>query len=256
MQTWRLIQDGPQDGAWNMAVDRAVLAARAAGEAPPTLRLYSWHVPTVTLGRFQSLDDVDMQYCSKHGFDVVRRPTGGRGVLHDDEVTYSVTASLEDGMPRGVSASYRLLCGALAEAYSLLGVPAVLTGRARGEKAAGACYLHATHADLSLGAAKLSGSAQVWDHHAVLQHGSFVRTRDVEAESRVFKLGELGGKRLRAETATLESAPGGPPTTAAITSAICEAFEMSLQIELKPGVLSAAEIQAAESLRESFNRAE
>jgi lipoate-protein ligase A len=239
-----------------MAVDRAVLAARAAGEAPATLRLYSWRVPTVTLGRFQSLDDVDMAYCRERGFDVVRRPTGGRGVLHDDEVTYSVAASLEDGMPRGVSASYRLLCGALAEAYRLLGVPAILTGRARGEKAAGACYLHATHADLSLGAAKLSGSAQVWDHHAVLQHGSFVRTRDALAESQVFRLGELGGKRLRSETATLESAPAGPPAAAAITSAICEAFETSLQIKLLPGVLSDTEISAAENLQESFNLAE
>ncbi|MCE5191474.1 MAG: lipoate--protein ligase family protein [Actinomycetia bacterium] len=252
MQTWRFIQDGPVDGAWNMAVDRAVVAARSADQVPPTLRVYRWRVPTVTLGRFQSEDDVDLAYCRRRGFDVVRRPTGGRGVLHDDEVTYSVAASLDDGMPRGVSASYRVLCGALAAAYQLLGVPADLTGRARGEEGAGACYLHATHADLCLGAAKLSGSAQLWDHGAVLQHGSFVRTRDADAEARVFRLGEGGGRRLRAQTATLEAAPGGAPEAEAIVSAIVRAFEESLGMTLVPGRLTPAETDTAASLVDGF----
>ncbi len=245
MQTWRLIVDGPGDGAWNMAVDRAVLIARGEDTVPPTLRLYSWRVPTVTLGRFQDVSDVDMRFCREHGFDVVRRPTGGRGVLHDDEVTYSVVASVADGVPRGVSASYRVLCGALAEAYGRLGVPAGLTERPRGEKAAGACYLHATHADLSLGAAKLSGSAQVWDHDVLLQHGSFVRSRDTAAESAVFMLGEDGSARLGVETATLEAAPGGAPSVEVITRAVCEAFENCLGIGLAPGSLTDAEIDSA-----------
>ncbi len=252
VQTWRLIQDGPQDGAWNMAVDRAVLASRAAGESPPTLRLYWWRVPTVTLGRFQSVNDADLMYCAMRGFDVVRRPTGGRGVLHDDELTYSVVASLADGMPRGVSASYKLLCGALAGAYRALGVPADLTARPRGEKAAGACYLHATPADLSLGAAKLSGSAQVWDHDAVLQHGSFVRTRDIDAEASVFRLDGSGEGRLRATTATLGDALGEPPDREAIASAVVEAFRETLGIEFEQGVLTAAEHAFATSVVDGF----
>lgn len=252
MQTWRLIQDGPQDGAWNMAVDRAVLASRAAGESPPTLRVYAWRVPTVTLGRFQSVNDVDLMYCVMRGFDVVRRPTGGRGVLHDDEVTYSVVADIADGMPRGVSASYKLLCGALAAAYQTLGVAADLTARSHGEKGAGACYLHATPADLSLGAAKLSGSAQVWEHDSVLQHGSFVRSRDADAEASVFRLGQEGSGRLRAATATFTDVLVDVPLPDTIIAAVREGFESTLGIKLEPGRLTDSEVRHAEACVDEF----
>ncbi|HET6498524.1 MAG TPA: lipoate--protein ligase family protein, partial [Coriobacteriia bacterium] len=70
-----------------MAVDRALLEARAAGEARPTLRVYSWVRPTVSIGRFQDPGGIDVEFCRARGIDIVRRPTGGRGVLHDDEVT-------------------------------------------------------------------------------------------------------------------------------------------------------------------------
>src|SRR5690554_5966281 len=107
-----------------MAVDRAVLSEHAAGDAPPTLRLYRFAPPTVSLGRFQKVDDVDVRYCREQGIGLCRRPTGGRGVLHDDELTYSIVAGLRDGVPRGVRDSYRYLSAALAEAYRSLGVDA------------------------------------------------------------------------------------------------------------------------------------
>lgn len=242
---WRLVVDGRVDGATNMATDRAVLVAHAAGEAPPTLRLYRWRVPTVTLGRFQPLDQVDLHACERRGFDVVRRPTGGRGVLHDDELTYSVVAGVSQGVPRGTAASYRHLSAALAEAYRLLGVPAALTARSRGRAGAGACYLHATPADLSLGAAKLSGSAQVWKGDSVLQHGSFVRSRDVAAEAEVFGLDATGQAALARDTATLEGALGEPPGIEEIADAVAGAFASVLGVDMEPGRLTAGEQAAA-----------
>jgi lipoate-protein ligase A len=240
-----LIIDGPVPGATNMAVDRAVLAARSAGRSAPTLRLYRWEVPTVTLGRFQKLEGVDLQVCERRGFDVVRRPTGGRGVLHDDELTYSVVAGLSDGVPRGVVGSYQHLSSALAEAYRLLGVDAELTRRSRGPGGSAACYLHATQADLSLGAAKLSGSAQVWSGDTVLQHGSFVRTRDAVAESEVFRLDEEGRRSLVATTSTLAEALGSAPSFETIADAVVEAFQRVLGIALEPGDLTRDEREAA-----------
>ena len=80
--------DGPASGAWNMALDRAVQLAHEAGQTPPTLRLYRWERPTITLGRFQPAEGVDRDFATARGIDVVRRFTGGRGVLHDDELTY------------------------------------------------------------------------------------------------------------------------------------------------------------------------
>jgi len=245
LPTWRLIVSGAVPGAMNMATDRAVLAARARGDTMPTLRLYTWEVPTVSLGRFQPVEQVDLSACARRGFDVVRRPTGGRGVLHDDEVTYSIVANTGDGVPRGVAASYRYLSSALAVAYRVLGVDAELTDRRRGPASAGACYLHATQADLSLGAAKLSGSAQVWKDDAVLQHGSFVVERDVEAEGEVFSLDGVGLERLSQTTATLATALGTAPTRDEIIDAIARAVEDTFGVLLVPGALTSEESDAA-----------
>lgn len=244
---WRLIIDGPVPGAWNMALDRAVLACRAAKQSPPTLRLYRWEVPTVTVGHFQALDQVDLEACVRRGFDVVRRPTGGRGVLHDDEVTYSIVAGTEDGVPRGVAASYRHLSAALADAYRTLGVEAELTARQRGTKGAGACYLHSTQADLSLGAAKLSGSAQVWKDDAVLQHGSFVISRDGVAESEVFRLDAAAARELSRTTATLEGSLGLRPSRESIVEAVVAAVASRLGVALEPGPVTDRELEIARS---------
>jgi lipoate-protein ligase A len=245
------MMDGPADGAWNMAVDRAVLAARAAGTAPPTLRLYWWRVPTASLGRFQSAGDVDLEACRELGFDVVRRPTGGRGVLHDHELTYSMVGALDDGIPPGVAASYRWLSGPLLIAYHALGVDAALATRSRGERSA-ACYLHATHADLSLGAAKLSGSAQVWDGTAVLQHGSFVIDRDVMVEARLFRLEDQERRLLVKKTATLARALGREPGREEIAEAVVEAVGRDFGVTLERGALSAAEHDHASRLVATF----
>jgi lipoate-protein ligase A len=246
MQTWRLIVDGPVERHVARRVHRAVLASVAAGVALPTLRLYRWQVPTVTLGRFQPLEQVDLEACARRGVDVVRRPTGGRGVLHDDELTYCVVAGVAHGVPRGTTASYRHVSAALAEAYRSLGVPAELTARQHGVKGAGACYLHTTQADLSLGAAKLSGSAQVWAGDTVLQHGSFVISRDVSAEAEVFRLSAARAGELDASTATLEQVLGRRPSLEEMIAAIVDAFERTLGVVLQPGVMSVEESECAD----------
>ena len=246
---WRLIvEERAFDGAWNMALDRAIHIARAAESVPPTLRLYGWARPTVTLGRFQSTDGVDLDRCREEGIDVARRYTGGRGVLHDAEVTYSVVAGVADGIPRGTTASYRYLCAALVEAYRGLGVPAELTSRPRGERTSPACYLHATHADVSLGALKLSGSAQVWHRDTVLQHGSFVIDRDLERESRVFGLEAEQARALARVTTTLVTTLGIAPSRERVVEAVATAFENALGIRLTGGDITPGEIAIAEGL--------
>src|SRR5439155_1505059 len=83
----RLLIDEPLDGAANMARDEAILIAQAAGAAPPTLRLYRWRPACLSLGRFQRSDQIDRAACERSGVEVVRRPSGGRAILHDDELT-------------------------------------------------------------------------------------------------------------------------------------------------------------------------
>ncbi|MHB1016267.1 MAG: lipoate--protein ligase family protein [Coriobacteriia bacterium] len=251
MREWRVIIDGPADGPWNMAVDRAVLGAHAGGEAPPTLRLYRFAPPTVSLGRFQRTGDIDTRYCREAGIGVCRRPTGGRGVLHDDEVTYSIVAGVGDGVPRGVRESYRYLSSALAAAYRELGVDAALTARDQGSRGS-ACYLHTTSADLSLGAAKLSGSAQMWDHDSCLQHGSFVISRDVGREARVFMLDHESTAALGASTATIAGAMGRRPDDTEIIGAIRAAVESTFGVNLMPGGFTESELASARSFVDEY----
>jgi len=247
---WRLLVDQQaRTGDWNMCVDRAIQLIHEQESAAPTLRLYRWARPTVSVGRFQHLQTVDTAYCAAHGIDIVRRPTGGRGVLHDDEVTYSIVAGTKDGIPRGTKASYRLLCSGLAEAYRLLGLDAALTSRTRGHVGSAACYLLATQADLSLGARKLSGSAQVWSGSTVLQHGSFTISRNVEVESAVFGLSADDRHHLEHDAVTLEGELSRRPSNAQIIEAVVAGFEHALDVELNPGTLTVEECNLATVLR-------
>jgi lipoate-protein ligase A len=247
-ETWRVVINGPSAGVWNMAVDRAIQQARESGDVPPTLRLYSWHSPTLTLGRFQDAGSGLLGRCRSWGVEVARRPTGGRGVIHDDELTYSVVASISDGVPRGVSASYRHLCQGIVSAYRILGVGAELTGRDRGQRHESACYLHATAADVSAGVAKLSGSAQVWLGDTCLQHGSFTRSRDVGREGFLFGLSEEEAEELSSTTATLTDLLGRSPDLESVTRAAIDGFAEALGFEADIGELSRGELDAAHEL--------
>lgn len=107
---WRLLKTGFADGATNMAIDEAILLAVAEGKAPPTLRFYGWEPPCLSIGYSQSMGEVDVDRCRKAGIGLVRRPTGGRAILHADELTYSVVApQTEPRVAGGVIESYRRL---------------------------------------------------------------------------------------------------------------------------------------------------
>jgi lipoate-protein ligase A len=202
----------------------------------------------VTLGRFQSAEGVDFSAAERLGVDVVRRFTGGRGVLHDAELTYAVVAGTADGVPRGVTASYRYFSAALRAAYEAMGIGAEVIERDRVEASSSACYLSSTRADITLGAMKLSGSAQVWHGSTVLQHGSFVIRRDVEREAALFGLTAEQMSRLESECATIESVTGRAPAIEALVAPVVDAFEALAGVPLVPDVLSDEETATARTL--------
>src|SRR3989454_2439875 len=120
---WRLLVDAPAGGAWNMAVDEVLLDGVAAGTTPPTLRFYEWTPPCLSLGYFQPFDVVDLDGCRALGVEVVRRPTGGRAILHDRELTYSVALPAPLlGHDAGILPSYRRLSLALQAGLRRLGI--------------------------------------------------------------------------------------------------------------------------------------
>lgn len=176
---WRFVNTGAREAACNMALDEALLVGHETGAMPPTLRVYSWCQPTLSLGYAQNArQDVDLAACQAQGVAVVRRPTGGRAVLHDQEVTYSVVMPIVLAeSPPTITEHYRRIGLALAAALQALGLPVRLArpqvraapGRAL---ASPACFAALSRYELSAAGKKMVGSAQKRAQRALLQHGS------------------------------------------------------------------------------------
>jgi lipoate-protein ligase A len=169
---WRFIDTGVNNAFLNMAIDEAILDEHIEGGIPPTLRVYQWDPPALSLGYNQSIvHDVDVAKCQEAGVEVVRRITGGGAVLHAQELTYSVVSAVNDGIPESVAGSYRLLSQGLIASYKILGLDVELKP-GRNKTRSAACFSLATLADLTHRGRKLAGSAQARRRNALLQHGS------------------------------------------------------------------------------------
>lgn len=172
-EPFRFLNTHVQDAAMNMAIDESVLTHHLNGEVPPTLRVFRWSQPSISLGRFQSIErEIISERCKQLGVALVRRPTGGRAVYHHDEFTYSIVISKRYGVPPGVVAAYAYLAQGLLAALRLLGVQAELSDERVSKHPSAACFASSTQADLTSGGFKLIGSAQVWKEDALLQQGS------------------------------------------------------------------------------------
>lgn len=175
--SWRFVPYACYDAATNMAIDEYLLERHLAGEIPPTLRLYGFKPPAVTIGKNQDLDEDTMQRIGERGFVIARRPTGGRAVLHYQDITYAFIGS-EIGVDRygvlkvSVTGAYKQICAGLQEALNGLGLKAVLGESGSAYRNLSDCFLATTPADLQVNGLKLAGSAQLRRRTAVLQHGS------------------------------------------------------------------------------------
>lgn len=257
-QTWRLIVSPAADGAHNMAVDEAILLAAGSGEAPPTLRLYGWEPPCLSLGYAQPIDDADLSLLNSRGWDIVRRPTGGRAILHTDELTYAVVGP--DSHPLltgGVLESYQRLSLALLSALHRLDVPAQANpGKMASPDVRSTdpiCFEVPSNYEITVDGKKLIGSAQARKRGAVLQHGSLPLHGDLSRIAEVLRY-ESNGDRLAARqrllqrATTVEAVFGRQLSWQTATQAFVEAFKDELGLELTPGQLTAAERQVVDEL--------
>src|SRR5947209_4485500 len=150
MQTYRYVDTGTQDAALNMAIDEAILTHYLKGEVPPTLRVFRWRQPAISLGRFQNVErEIDGEACQQQDIALVRRPTGGRAVYHRDEFTYSIIIGKREGVPSGVVAAYAYLAQGLIAALHNLGVQAQLSDERVSKHPSAACFASSTQADLN-----------------------------------------------------------------------------------------------------------
>jgi len=179
----RLLLDPSMRGAENMARDEALLA-----EGAPTVRLYGWRPACVSLGRAQTEVDLDADAARAWGFDVVRRATGGGGILHnEEEVTYAVILPLDHpALPRDITGSFAYLSAGVVEALRVLGLPAEVESVADNTRDA-LCYVRKQGTNVVVRGRKISGGAQRRTDKAILQHGTIIVRRDEERSARVFR---------------------------------------------------------------------
>jgi len=242
---WRLLDTGEADGATNMAIDEAILHAVAQELAPPTLRFFAWQPPCLSLGQAQSFNDVDWAACLARGYHVVRRPTGGRAILHTDELTYSVTApETEPRVAGGILPSYRRLSAGLLEGLRLLGVPGVEAHHpeaaeegARDQALNGpVCFQVPSTYEITVAGKKLVGSAQVRRQGVVLQHGTLPLVGDIARICDVLAA-HPDRARVLSRATTVQDVLGRAVSFHEAAEAMARGFAAALNVELAPGDL-------------------
>lgn len=182
---WRIINTGKNDSAMNMAIDEAIMLGIMAGTSLPTIRFYDWDPATVSCGYNQDVaKEVDFEAVEKGGYGFVRRPTGGRLVLHEKEITYSVIAPADGRLGGSVLESYGVISKALARGMELLGVGVEfekgnLTAHHQRQQA-NPCFTSSSRLELKYDNRKIVGSAQVRKNNVLLQHGSILLHQNQE----------------------------------------------------------------------------
>ncbi|MCU0495834.1 MAG: lipoate--protein ligase family protein [Anaerolineae bacterium] len=257
MRQWRLIYDSPASGAHNMAKDDAILEAVIAGESLPTLRFYAWSPPCLSLGYAQASEDADQARIESFGWEVVRRPTGGKAILHTDELTYSVAMPLDHPLATGdIVESYRRISQALVTALQFLGVDPHSEKMTHSDKQTGAvCFETPSHYEITVNGRKLIGSAQVRRKNGVLQHGSLPLSGDLgricdalaypDAITR-----EQAKHKVYQRAITLEEALGRVIDWQIVADAIVEGFRSAFDYAFVVDSLSLSEQRYAQDLIE------
>jgi lipoate-protein ligase A len=258
---WRLLLTGPADGPTNMALDEAIMEAVDAGQVPPTLRLYGWQPPCLSIGRFQAVAGaVDVDACRVRGFDLVRRPTGGRAILHDTparELTYSLAIPQNDPRVAGdVPASYRAISAALVRGLARLGIAAQLAPAREGplHPETAACFDQPSDYEVTVDGRKLVGSAQARSGGVLLQHGTVLL--DVDLTAWVAVLRPPAGlspaafqEHLAGRLTSLRHILGRRVAFDETANALANGFRETFGVALEPGALIEVEQRRAEALR-------
>lgn len=185
---WRILAETDPatglPGSRNMAIDDALLASIEAGISPPTIRVYGWSPPCISLGHSQDpARELDPEAVAALGYDVVKRATGGRAVLHIDELTYSVIARADSAPWCATQAlSYKAISQAVAQALSQAGFGLALdrgypVEKPQALRAMTPCFASTARSEVVFGDRKVVGSAQRRTRDAFLQHGSILVSR-------------------------------------------------------------------------------
>jgi lipoate-protein ligase A len=241
MKEWDLIiENRPLDGSWNMAVDEYLFLSLTK-EPHTILRFYAWKNPTVSLGCSQDVLEVaDVEFCKKNGIDIVRRMTGGKLVLHHNEVTYSLASSDIKIFTANLADSYRLISEALMNGLKKLGLVPSLASPAPQEYVRGnlPCFSYPSRNEVEVGGKKIIGSAQKRAGTKFIQHGSIPLEEDDDLLASISFL-EGVGEEVR--MISLSKALGNTADFDQVVDVIAKGIEEYFRIRLKIRILNEVE---------------
>lgn len=245
---WYFINSGPCSPSFNMALDEALLDWHSEGSIPPVIRFYEWNPATLTIGYFQKAEkDINLQEVKSQGLGFVRRPTGGRAVLHDKELTYSVIVSEQyPNMPESVTEAYRVLSEGLLMGFQNLGLDAYFSVPDSKEKReelkkpqSAVCFDASSWYELVVEGKKVAGSAQTRQKGVILQHGSILLDLDLDQLLSLFNFSsdavrERMRRKMPDKAVAINNLSNRPITIAECIDAFRSGFEKALDIELVP----------------------
>ncbi len=239
-----------------MAADEALLRSVIKGNSPPTIRFYRWQPPTVTLGYFQDMEkEIETEMCQKKGIQVVRRLTGGRAILHDDELTYSIAANEKEKQVSGsIIESYLKISQALVNGLNIYGVQVEMMARPSKEKGSAACFDAPSWHEIVWRGRKLVGSAQTRKQGSLLQHGSLPISLDVELLFELLtipnhQVKERLKKNFQQKAVSLEEITKREVDYKKLTEALVEGFSQTFNIKIEWDDLTEEEKAYAEDLK-------
>ena len=261
-EIWGFIDSGEGSPSFNMALDEALLDWHSKGQIPPIIRFYGWNPATLSIGYFQKVDkEIDLDKVKEHHLGFVRRPTGGRGVLHDQELTYSVIVSeAHPDMPKTVTEAYRVISEGILKGFQLLGLDAYFAVPKTAEERdslknprSAVCFDAPSWYELVVEGRKVAGSAQTRQKGVILQHGSILLDID---EDKLFSLFKYPNERVKErmqkafsnKAVAINDISSRKIEVEEAKRAFKEGFEQGLNIELKPFVLSAEQLDYVHKL--------
>lgn len=246
-ETWYFLDSGTGSPAYNMALDEALLNWASEKSIQPTLRFYTWSPSTLSVGYFQKVKEkINLDGVEKHSLGLVRRLTGGRAVLHDQELTYSVVVPEEHPrMPRTVTEAYRVISEGILQGFRELGLDAdfsIPTEKLKKTQSA-VCFDQPSWYELVVGGRKAAGSAQTRQKGVILQHGAIPLDIDEEKLFDLFlypseEAREQAQKGFGSKAVAINLLRDEPVSLEKAKQAFKIGFEKGLDIELEPFVLN------------------
>jgi lipoyl(octanoyl) transferase len=256
VEEWRILPFRKAGAVENMAVDEALFRENIRKKSPPTLRFYGWQVPALSLGYFQDYGkEVDDEACRRFGVETIRRPTGGKAVLHEQELTYAVVAGADSSrFPPDILKTYRLISNCIAKGLAEVGIRAEMKTdgrRAPDGTLRSSCFSFPSRYELLVNGRKICGSAQMRSHGAFLQHGSLLLAFDPLRTCAVMlphRDMERDADLLRRSVTSVGEQTGSPVDGEGLCRVLRGGFERILGIRLREGLLTPEEEGLADEL--------